>query len=75
MQVPNYKTTLCQPWSSTGQCSYESTCMYAHGRGQLRDVQLMDRNKDSNMANMAHSRQGLGMQPDSLIARGSGFKN
>jgi len=48
-QVPNYKTTLCQPWESTGQCSYGETCMYAHGRGQLRAVQVQDRNKDNNM--------------------------
>ena len=54
-QVPNYKTTLCKPYESSGECSYGSTCMYAHGMEELRDVQLTDRNKDDNM--------GLGIQP------------
>jgi len=36
LQVPNYRTTLCQTWSNSGQCRYGETCMYAHGNGQLR---------------------------------------
>ena len=36
-QVPNYRTTLCQAWSSKGTCMYGDTCMYAHGSHQLRN--------------------------------------
>ena len=38
LQVPNYRTTLCQSWSSSGQCQYGETCMYAHGHSQLRRI-------------------------------------
>ena len=37
LQVPNYRTTLCQAWSSKGTCMYGDTCMYAHGSHQLRN--------------------------------------
>ena len=36
VQVPNYRTTLCQTWSTQGSCSYGDTCMYAHGNHELR---------------------------------------
>ena len=77
LQVPNYKTTLCQPWTSSGQCSYGDTCMYAHGRAQLRvqqgavgtvqyQYQYRDSNKDSNIIHRGTQQHSAGaVQPDS----------
>ena len=77
LQVPNYKTTLCQPWTSSGQCSYGDTCMYAHGRAQLRvqqgavgtvqyQYQYRDSNKDSNIIHRGTQQHSTGaVQPDS----------
>ena len=36
--MPNYKKTLCKAFDESGMCQWNMTCMFAHGRGELRYV-------------------------------------
>lgn len=35
----NYKTKLCNTWTSKGYCSYGDKCMFAHGKDDLKIIE------------------------------------
>lgn len=40
-----FKTEMCKNWSETGRCNYGSKCKFAHGRTELQDKSIPNKNR------------------------------